>query len=184
MLFRSDDQKATVTITNSDGGNYIVSGSVTFEIRKGGAELVNAPQPVRGLTYTGQAQELVTGGTATGGHIEYALDGVAYGEGIPKATYAGTYTVTYKVVGDGNHENGTKEGSVSVTIKPKEIVSPKITVSGTYTYDGAAKEPAPADIEVKDGTTTIPADEYEVDYRDNINAGTATVIITNANGGN
>ena len=180
----TDSQKATVTITNSDGGNYIVDGSVTFEIRKGGAELIKPPEPVRGLTYTGQPQELVTGGTATGGHIEYALDGVAYGEGIPKATYAGTYTVTYKVVGDGNHENGTKEGSVSVTIKPKEIVSPKITVSGTYTYDGAAKEPAPADIEVKDGTTTIPADEYEVDYRDNINAGTATVIITNANGGN
>ena len=177
--------EATVTITNSDGGNYIVSGSVTFEIRKGGAELVNAPQPVRGLTYTGQAQELVTGGTATGGHIEYALDGGAWSEDIPKATNAGTYTVTYKVVGDGNHEDGTKEGSVTVTISPKTVVSPIITVSGgPYTYDGSAKEPGTANVKVEDGGNTIPDTEYTLSYRDNVNAGTATVIVTNANGGN
>ena len=179
----TDDKKATVTITNGEGGNYIVSGSVTFEIRKGSAELSTYPQ-AKDLTYTGQEHELVTGGTATGGHIEYALDGVDCGEDIPKATDAGTYTVTYKVVGDGNHEDSAKVGSVTVTIKPKEVISPKVTVSGTYTYDGAAKEPLAADIEVKDGTTTILADEYEVDYCDNVNAGTATVIITNANGGN
>ena len=176
---------ATVTITNSDGGNYIVDGSVTFEIRKGGAELVNAPQPVRGLTYTGQLQQLVTGGTATGGHIEYALDGGAWGEDIPKADNAGTYTVTYKVVGDGNHEDGTKEGSVSVTISPKEVISPKVTVSGgPYTYDGSAKEPGTTNVKVEDGTTLIPDTEYTLSYRDNVNAGTATVIVTNANGGN
>ncbi len=174
---------ATVTITNGEGGNYIVSGSVIFEIRKGSAVMATYPQ-AKDLTYTGQPQELVTGGTATGGHIEYALDGVAYSKDIPKADNAGTYTVTYKAVGDGNHKDSTTVGSVTVTIKPKEVISPKVTVSGTYTYDGIAKVPAAADIEVKDGTTTIPADEYEVDYRDNINAGTATVIITNANGGN
>ncbi|USF27523.1 hypothetical protein N510_002475 [Firmicutes bacterium ASF500] len=177
--------EATVTITNSEGGNYIVSGSVTFEIRKGGAELVNAPQPVRGLTYTGQAQELVTGGTATGGHIEYALDGGAWSEDIPKATNAGTYTVTYKAVGDGNHEDGTKEGAVTVTISPKEVISPKVTVSGgPYTYDGSAKEPGTANVKVEDGGNTIPDTEYALSYRDNVNAGTATVIVTNANGGN
>ena len=179
----TDDKKATVTITNSEGGNYIVSGSVTFEIRKGSAELSTYPQ-AKDLTYTGQPQELVTGGTATGGHIEYALDGGAYGEDIPKAANAGTYTVTYKVVGDGNHENGTKEGSVSVTIKPKEVISPKVTVSGTYTYDGNEQEPGTANVTVEDGGNTIPDTEYTLSYRDNTNAGTATVIITNANGGN
>lgn len=178
------DKKATVTITNSDGGNYIISGSVTFEIRKGGAELVSSPQPIRGLTYTGQPQELVTGGTATGGHIEYALDGSAWSEDIPKADNAGTYTVTYKVVGDGNHENGTKEGSVTVTISPKEVISPKVTVSGPYTYDGSAKEPGAANVKVEDGATLIPGTEYTLSYRDNVNAGTATVIVINANGGN
>ena len=182
------DKKATVTITSSDGGNYIVSGSVTFEIRKGGAELVNAPQPVRGLTYTGQAQELVTGGTATGGHIEYAVgDTVSDGDykpTIPTETNAGSYVVHYKVVGDGNHEDGTKEGSVTVTISPKEVISPIITVSGSYYYDGSAQEPGTANVKVEDGATLIPDTEYTLSYRDNVNAGTATVIVTNANGGN
>jgi methionine-rich copper-binding protein CopC len=179
----TDDQKATVTITNNEGGNYIVSGSVTFEIRKGGAELTGSPQ-AKDLTYTGQPQELVTVGSATGGHIEYALDGVACGEDIPKATIAGTYTVTYKVVGDDNHEDSTKVGSVTVTIKPKEVTSPKVTVSGTYDYDGSAKEPGTTNVKVEDGNTTIPDTEYTLSYRDNVNAGTATVIVTNANGGN
>ena len=177
----TDDQKATVTITNSDGGNYIVSGSVTFEIRKGGAQLTGSPQ-AKDLTYTGLEQELVTVGSATGGHIEYKLDGSTddFGAEIPKAADAGSYVVHYKVVGDGNHADG-EAGSVTVTIKPKEVISPKVTVTGTYTYDGNAKEPG---VTVEDGTTLIPSTEYTLSYRDNVNAGTATVIITNANGGN
>ena len=182
----TDDQKATATITNSEGGNYIVSGSVTFEIRKGGAELATSPQ-AKDLTYTGQEQELVTVGSATGGHIEYAVgetvNGSDFGPAIPKGTDAGSYVVHYKVVGDGNHDNG-EEGSVTVTIKPKEVISPKVTVSGTYTYDGNEQEPGTASVKVEDGTTLIPSTEYTLSYRDNVNAGTATVIVTNANGGN
>ena len=174
---------ATVTITDAAEGNYTVNGSVTFAIRKGDAQLTSAPQKID-LTYTGQAQELVTVGTASGGHIEYSLDGgTNWQTTIPTETGAGTYIVSYKVVGDDNHADGPS-GSVTVTIKPKEIVSPKITVTGTYTYDGSPKVPAAADITVEDGTTTIPAGEYTVTFRDNVEAGTATVVITNANGGN
>ena len=174
---------ATVTITDNEGGNYIVSGSVKFEIRKGSAELATSPQ-AKVLEYTGQPQELVTVGTVTGGHIEYALDGVTFDRDIPKGTNAETYTVTYKAVGDGNHEDSTTVGSVTVTIKPKEVISPKVTVSGTYTYDGTAKEPGTANVKVEDGGNIIPDTEYTLTYRDNTNAGTATVIITNANDGN
>ena len=182
---------ATVTITNSDGGNYVVNGSVTFEIRKGGAELVNAPQPVRGLTYTGQPQQLVNAGTATGGHIEYAVgDTVSDGDyksTIPTETNAGSYVVHYKVVADdGNHTvDSAQAGSVTVTISPKEVISPKVTVSGgPYTYDGSAQEPGTTNVKVEDGGNTIPDTEYTLSYRDNVNAGMATVIVTNANGGN
>ena len=177
---------ATVTITSNEGGNYDVSGSVTFEIRKGAATLTGSPQ-AKDLTYTGQKQELVTVGTASGGHIEYSLDkddADSYSQDIPKETNAGTYTVYYKVVGDSNHAGSATTGSVTVTIKPKEIISPVVTVSGTYTYDGNPQEPGADNITVKDGTTTIKASEYSVTYRDNTDAGTATVVITNANGGN
>ena len=92
--------------------------------------------------------------------------------------------MTYKAVGDGNHEDSTTVGSVTVTIKPKEVISPKVTVSGTYTYDGTAKEPGTANVKVEDGGNIIPDTEYTLTYRDNTNAGTATVIITNANDGN
>ena len=178
---------ATVTITDTGDGNYDVSGSVTFEIRKGAATLTGSPQ-AKDLTYTGQPQELVTVGTASGGHIEYMLldkDGNgSYSKDIPTETGAGTYMVYYKVVGDSNHADSATTGSVTVTIKPKEIISPVVTVSGTYTYDGNPQEPGADNITVKDGTTTIKASEYSVTYRDNINAGTATVIVSNKNGGN
>ncbi|MBQ9493211.1 MAG: InlB B-repeat-containing protein, partial [Oscillibacter sp.] len=57
-----------------------------------------------------------------------------------------------------------------------------ITLSETsYAYDGAAKKPA---VTVKKGGLTVPAAEYTVAYADNINAGTATVTLTDVDGGN
>ena len=177
---------ATVTINCNEGGNYTFDKqTVTFEITSAVAQLTSSPQ-AKDLTYTGQPQELVTVGGAVGGHIEYSLDGGStYIKGIPTETGAGTYTVTYKVVGDDNYADADGTWTVSVTIKPREIISPKVTVSGgPYTYDGSAQEPADDDIKVEDGTTDIPASEYTVSFRGNVEAGTATVIITNANGGN
>ncbi len=180
---------ATVTITSNEGGNYDVSGSVTFKIRKGTAALTGSPQ-AKDLTYTGQKQELVSVGTATGGTVVYSLspidpdDEKTYSKDIPQGEDAGTYTVYYMVKGDDNHADSATTGSVTVTIKPKEIVSPVVTVTGTYTYDGSPKEPTGNSVEVVDGTTPIPSSEYTLSYRDNTDAGTATVIITNANGGN
>ena len=182
----TETAKATVTIISSAGGNYTFDEqTVTFEITSAGVRLTKSPE-ARNLTYIGpnQLQELVTVGAATGGHIEYSLDGVTYSESIPKGETAGTYTVTYKVVGDGNYTSGTETWTVSVTIKQKEIVSPKVTVTGTYTYNGNPQEPAAAAVTVEDGATVIPAGEYTVSFRDNVEAGKATAVITNANGGN
>ena len=188
-----DDKKATVTITDNQGGNYAISvtGTVSFEIRAGGAQLTKSPE-ARTLTYTGAAQELVTVGTATGGHIEYALTSAPAGEpilnsnfsaSIPTGTKAGAYTVDYKVVGDDNHNDGPT-GSVTVTIKPKEVISPKITVAGTYIYNGNEQKPTGTAVTVEDGNTKIPDTEYTLSYQNNVNAGTATVIVADNNGGN
>ena len=177
--------EAAVSITDNANGNYAVSGSVKFEIRQTGAQLTSSPQAVRDLIYTGQPQELVTVGTAVGGHIEYALDNGSFGKGIPKTTNAGTYTVTYKVVADGNHSaDSTTTGSVTVTISPKQVVSPEITVSGSYTYDGTEHKPLAGAVTVKDDGTIIPSGEYTLSYRNNVNAGTATVIVSDKNAGN
>lgn len=79
------------------------------------------------------------------------------------AAYAGEKTVTFKIV-------------------PKTVDSPTITLSGTsFEFTGEAIKPT---VTVEDGETTIPAEEYTVDYKDNTEVGTATVTITDKEGGN
>jgi hypothetical protein len=69
-----------------------------------------------------------------------------------------------------------------VAILPKTVSAPTITLSQTsYIGDGTAKKPT---VTVKDGSTVIPAAEYTVGYSNNTAVGTATVTITDKDGGN
>ena len=171
---------ATVTITDNDGGNYTVSGTATFSIVKEGSTYT-PPTAKTGLTYTGEAQELLTAGSTTTGTMQYSFDGTTYSTDIPTGTNAKTYKVYYKVVGDNNHDD-TSPVSMSVTISRRTVSSPTITVSpSSYTYDGKAKKPS---VTVKDVDTVIPSSEYTVSYSNNTNVGTATVTVSNADGGN
>ena len=171
---------ATVTITDKEGGNYAVSGSATFAISSADGSLT-PPIGKSDLVYNGAAQDLITAGSTTTGTLEYSLDGITYAGTIPQGTDAGSYTVYYKVTGDDNH-NDVAAQNFQVTIASKTVESPTITLSSTsYTYDGNAKEPT---VTVKDGETTIPAAEYSVSYTNNTNVGTATVTITDKEGGN
>ncbi len=171
---------ATVTITDKNGGNYVVSGSKTFQITAPSATLT-PPSAKTGLVYTGSAQELVNAGSSTTGEVQYSLDGSNYSKAISKGTDAKTYTVYYKVKGDANHGD-TEPATLTVTISPKTVSSPTITLSATsFVYDGQEKKPT---VTVKDGNTTIPASEYTFSYSNNVNVGTATVTITDKNGGN
>ena len=172
---------ATVTITDSEGGNYTVSGQTTFTITKGEAQITTAPQALT-LTYNGEAQTLVAAGEATNGEMHYALaEAGPFTIDLPTATNAGSYTVYYKVVGDANH-NDSEVGSVVVAIAPKVVDAPVIELSqSSFAYDGTAKEP---DVAVKDGDVVIPSSEYAVSYASNVNAGEATVAITDNVGGN
>ena len=104
----------TLTITGK--GNY--NGTVTkqWSIAKAEPTVTVVPDAVQNLVYTGTAQELVTAGTATGGTMVYSLsENGTYAEAIPEGTYAGDYTVWYKVKGDGNHSD-TDPQSISVSI--------------------------------------------------------------------
>lgn len=91
--------------------------------------------------------------------------------GVP--TDVGTYQASIKM--------DDKTASVTYGIVSKKVANPIITVNGTYTYDGTEKKPS---VVVKDGDKEIPSTEYSVSYVDNINAGTATVTITDVAGGN
>ena len=170
--------EATLTVTGI--GNYQGSVQKTFTITALVAVVITDPQP-QTLVYSGEAQQLVTAGEAEGGTMVYSLDGTDYQAAIPTGVDAKTYTVYYMVQGDSNHTD-SESASVNVTIAPKEVLQPTILLSTTdYTYDGTAKEP---DVTVMDGEAVIAASEYTVGYANNINAGKATVTITDKEGGN
>jgi hypothetical protein len=179
----TDNNAPTVTITDKDGGNYIVSGSTTFTIIAADGTLT-LPSVIEGLTYNGQDQALINAGSSTSGTMKYSLtgaDATDYSEAIPTGKEAKTYTVYYKVEGDANH-NDIAPASLEVTIAAKTVSTPTITLSQTsFAYDGTAKEP---DVTMKDGETEIPASEYTVSYAENTAVGTATVSITDKDGGN
>ena len=171
---------ATVTIAGKDDGNYILNGSTTFQIVDADSK-VTAPTAKTGLTYNSKAQELVTAGSAEGGTLEYSTDGKSYSTSLPTGTDAKTYTVYYRVSGDANHGN-VEALSISVIISAKTVKNPTIELNPSiYTYDGRAKEP---DVTVKDGDNVILSSEYTVSYSNNTKVGTATVTITDNDGGN
>ena len=88
-------------------------------------------------------------------------------------TAAGNYTLTQPV--------GAVNLTVAVTISPKSV-TPTITgVEASYVYTGNAIEPT---VVLKDGETVIAASEYTVAYSDNAQKGTATITVTDKDGGN
>ena len=69
---------------------------------------------------------------------------------------------------------------IPATITPKAI-TPTVENITPVTYDGEAQEPA---VTVKDGETVLTTNDYTVRYENNVNAGTATAIISAKAGGN
>ena len=174
--------------TATDAGTYTVEykvvvdgnynepqgGSVEVTIAKANAT-VTAPT-AKNLTYTGSAQELITAGSVVGGKMQYKVGEGAFGENIPTATNAGTYTVEYRVVADDNH-NAADGGEVEVTIaKADATVTVVPTAKTRLEYNGEAQELITA------GTVTGGKMQYKIgdgEWSDNIptatNAGTYTV---------
>ena len=171
--------KATVTVKDQDGGNYVVSGTATFTITK--AALSGVSVSLGGWTYGDTAKTPTVSGNLGGGNVTYqykADNASTYTSTVP--TNAGTYTVKATVAESANYKAATATGSF--TIAPKTVTNAAVTLSQTsYAYTGRAFQPS---VTVKDGTTVIPASEYTVAYTDNINVGTATVTVSNRAGGN
>ena len=171
--------KATVTVKDQDGGNYVVSGTATFTITK--AELSGVTVSLKDWTYGDTAKTPTVSGNLGGGNVTYqykADNASTYTSTVP--TNAGAYTVKATVAESANYKAATATGSF--TIAPKTVANAAVTLSQTsYAYTGRAFQPS---VTVKDGTTVIPASEYTVVYTDNINVGTATVTVTDRAGGN
>ena len=111
------------------------------DIRSG---LITPPTAQENLTYTGQAQALITAGSVTsGGTMQYSLtENGTYSQDIPVGTDAGAYTVWYRVIGDENH-NDTTPASVAVRIGTKPLAITGVTAA-SKPYDGTTDADIPS----------------------------------------
>ena len=171
----------TIKITNKDGGNYnVYAVTGTFQILK--AEPTFTAPTANTLTYNGAIQQLITVGSTSHGIMQYGINPDNLSPtAIPTGTNAGSYVAYYKIIGDANHKDYGPI-AVPVTINPKKVDNPEIILNpNMYNYDGTAKQPS---VTVRDGGTVISTSEYTVEYKDNVNAGTATVVIKDNPNGN
>ena len=159
--YKDNVNAGTATVTITLKGNYSGIITKTFTIERAKTATATASNK----TYIGAAQIGVTG-------VNVDLKGTV------SATAVGTYTATATPKANYAWADGTIT-SKTLTWKITEKASSDIvaTLSETvYTYDGTAKEP---EVTVKDGTKVLVAGtDYDVEYKDNVNAGTATVTIT------
>lgn len=166
----------TYTVTIVGTGNYTGTREVSYTIIAATATLTTVPQ-AKTLTYTGAAQELVTAGATSDGTLQYKLStDESWSANIPKATNQGTYTVSYKVVGDDNHTD-SNPADVEVTIAAKTMTSEMVALdlNEEIVYSGTPKKPS---VSVYDDTNALMQyRDYTISYTDSINAGEATAIV-------
>ncbi len=156
--------------------NYEGSIAAKFEIVKAENSLtakIDPPAVLQGasavITATGEGEITCV---QTGGSGSVTIQGTTV-----TGVNVGDVTVTVTAGGDQNHNSGTATVQLTVTKKEETIEGAEITLSAsTYVYDGKAKEPA---VTVsKDGKTLAAGTDYKVAYKDNVNAGMATVTVT------
>ena len=118
-------------VTADNYTDYTGSAVVTITA-KPAAIVTTAPTAKTGLVASGNPQELVTAGEASGGTMQYALgsDGMTSpesggGVALPVGTDAGTYFVWYKAVGDAAHVDSAATYVTATIAKAPEPPVPK-----------------------------------------------------------
>ena len=131
----ADAGRHTAKAESTDNANYKLpkDAETEFVIKKAEADF-QAPEAVSGLTYNGEDQILISAGQTEKGKFVYKVNGGEWSETIPSGLDAGTYEISYKVVGDDNH-NDSEERRITVTIAKKAVVVSGITAEDK-TYDG------------------------------------------------
>lgn len=170
-------EKTAPTITVTGKGNYSGRQTVTFVIKPkniteedvSAAELIAAQsnkvqKPVPALTWKGKKLRNKTDFT------------VSYPDENKSGAYqtAGSYTVA--VTGTGNY-TGTK--NLTFTITNKTLLTKAKVTAKSKDYTGSAVTLSAEDITVKIGKDTLTyGADYTLSYRNNTQAGKATVIVT------
>ena len=155
-----------------------VTGTVSVKVNR---------KDITRATVTLKSDSVVYDGTEKSPELEsVVLDGVTLVNGqdydyvyvYAHGTDVGQYGLT--VVGYNNYEG---EATAYFSITPRIVTAPTVTVSGApFVYIGSAITP---EVTVTDDLGhVIDPQEYRVSYKDNTNAGTATITVTDNDGGN
>ena len=157
------------------------------------AGAVTDPAAKTDLVYNGEEQALLgTLPTSSTGTVQYSLDGTNYTETPPTGKEAGTYTVSYKVVGDKNHLDVAAQSihveieklAITVTAENKTSRVGLALAELTYTYtpelaaedaftgtlESNARPDAAGDYSITQGDLALN-ENYTIDFH----AGTYTV---------
>ncbi|MCB6992620.1 hypothetical protein LI177_03850, partial [bacterium 210820-DFI.6.37] len=161
----TDAGNASVVITGK--GDYSGTKTAIFTIK--GTSIANVKvSDVDAQNYTGEAIKPTV--TVTDGN-NTLTEGKDYTVSYQNNTNAGTGIIL--ITGIGGY-SGTKK--VTFTINKKDASGFAVSAIAAQTYTGKAFTPA---VTVKDGETTLVKDtDYTVSYKNNTNAGTATVTVT------
>ncbi len=143
----SVDVTVNVALSGSDAKYYTAKDPTDVKVKIVKAENTSVTVAIgkTDLIYSGTDQELIkTEGSSENGTMKYFVGSKAPETGPDdwkdaadiKGKDAGTYTIWYYVVGDGNH-NDTTPASITVEIAQKEVT---LTWTGheSLTYDGSA----------------------------------------------
>ncbi len=165
VVYSDNVNIGTASITVAFKGNY--TGSAKGSFRIAATSISAAVVTASTQTYTSSAITPAVTVTLNGKTLARDADyTVAYSNNVN----AGTATIT--VTGKCNYA-GTAIGTF--TIKPATISSASVVVDG-QTFTGSVLTPA---VTVKLGSKTlVRGTDYEVAYSNNVNVGTATVVVT------
>ena len=127
-----------ITCSGGSATNY------SFEYHKGTLTVEKADPTftapsAKSLTYNGQAQELVNAGSSSHGTFEYKLGDGEWSTSLPSATSAQDYAVSWRLVGDNNHNDVENISISNVKINKAAL---------TITADAKAKTYGEADPEL------------------------------------
>ena len=155
---------ATITVTGK--GNYTGTATGSFTIKR--ASIAKATVTAQDQIWTGSALKPAPTVSLNSKTLK---SGTEYSVSYASNTEVGTASIT--VTGKGNYTGTAK---TTFSIKPKSLSKASISGLSTKTYTGSAHKPTPV---VKlDGVTLVAKSDYTVSYKNNLNAGTATVTIT------
>ena len=172
---------AFATVTALEGSGYTGTVTCSFTILESAQEatgLAECEVQLDTTEYTADGTEKRPAVTVTDGEIKLE-EGVHYTVAYLNNVEPGTASVIVTAV-----EESGYTGSVTVEFTITEPETEKIPLSqcsialdvSKYIYDGNAKQPKPTvtygSLTLKEGT------DYTVSYKDNVNPGTATVIVT------